>query len=117
LHRDGHPKSVKTIKYNAKKKTKRYKEKDPEKAAKFQKAIATIPADKIAYVDETGIDTYIRRPFCRAKRGVKVIGAVSGKKFKRTSIVSALIGNSPIEPLQYTGSMGHFRLFSCSITI
>jgi transposase len=34
-----------------------------------------------------------------------VIGAVSGKKFKRTSIVSALIGNRPIEPLQYTGSM------------
>jgi len=52
-----------------------------------------------------GIDTYIHRPFCRAKRGVKVIGAISGKKFKRTSIVSALIGGKPVEPLQYSGTM------------
>ena len=105
MHRSRHPQSVKTPKYNPKKKTKRYKEQSPEKVVEFQKAISGIPADKIAYVDETGIDTYLHRPFCRAKRGVKIIGAVSGKKFKRTSIVSALTGNRPIEPLQYGGSM------------
>ena len=34
-----------------------------------------------------------------------MIGAISGKKFKRTSIVSALIGGKPVEPLQYSGTM------------
>ena len=47
---------------------------------------ATIPKESIAYVDETGITEYLYRQYCRAKRGIKVIGKVKGKKFKSVGI-------------------------------
>ena len=52
-----------------------------------------------------GIDTFIYRQYSYAKKGVKVTGRISGKKFKRTSIVAAKIGKDIIAPLQYQGSM------------
>jgi len=61
-------------------------------------------------VDETGIDTFIHRDYCRAKRGTKVIGKVSGKKYKRVGIVAAKLSSRIIEPLQYSGTMDS-RLF------
>ena len=52
-----------------------------------------------------GIDTFVYREYAYSKRGIKLIGRISGKKFKRTSIVAAKMGNSIIAPLQYNGSM------------
>jgi len=52
-----------------------------------------------------GIDTFIYRKYAYSKRGIKVIGRISGKKFKRTSIVAAKMGKDIIAPLQYQGSM------------
>ena len=52
-----------------------------------------------------GIDNFIYRQYAYAKRGVKVTGRISGKKFKRTSIVAAKMNGSIIAPLQYQGSM------------
>ena len=40
------------------------------------------------YVDETGIDQYLYRPYGRALKGAPVYGKISGKKYKRTSIVA-----------------------------
>lgn len=71
----------------------------------YEEAIADVPKDTIAYVDEVGIDQYIHREYCRAKRGTKVIGKISGKKFKRTSIVAAKMGKKIVAPLQYNGTM------------
>jgi len=56
-------------------------------------------------VDETGIDTYLQREYAYSKRGVKVIGRVSGKKYKRVGIVAAKLGSKIISPLQYEGTM------------
>jgi len=56
-------------------------------------------------VDETGIDVFLHREHAYAKRGVKVIGRVSGNKHKRTGIVAAKLGKKIISPLQYQGSM------------
>jgi transposase len=56
-------------------------------------------------VDETGIDTYLHREYGWSKRGVPVIGMVSGRKFKRTGIVAAQMGEAIISPLQYEGTM------------
>ena len=67
--------------------------------------IADIPKESIAYVDEMGIDTFIHREYCRAKRGKKVIGRVSGKKYKRVGIVEAKLSAKIIAPLQYDGTM------------
>ena len=55
------------------------------------------------YVDESGFDTYIYREYARARRGVKVPGAISGKKFKRTNMVAGQNQGKIIAPLQYSG--------------
>jgi len=52
-----------------------------------------------------GVDTFIYREYAYSAWGIKVIGKISGKKFKRTSIVAAKIGKDIIAPLQYQGSM------------
>jgi len=72
--------------------------------------IGAIPAEKLHYVDETGLDEYLNREYGRAPRGEKVVEKRSGKKFKRTNILAAKCGNEIIEPLQYDGRTDH-RLF------
>jgi len=52
-----------------------------------------------------GVDTFIYREYAYSARGTKVVGKISGKKFKRTSIVAAKRGKDIIAPLQYQGSM------------
>lgn len=84
-----------------KKKTRRYKEQDPEKVAEYQEQIKDIDPETIAYVDETGIDSYYGREYGYAPRGEKVIGEVAGRKFQRSNLVSAQLGNKMIAPFQY----------------
>jgi transposase len=64
-----------------------------------------VPKERIVYVDETGIDQYLYRPYARAVRGQPVFGKVRGKKYKRTSIVAGQCVESIIAPLQYSGTM------------
>ena len=73
--------------------------------AEYHEVIKDIAPKTIVYIDEMGIDTFIYRPYAYAKRGVKVTGRISGKKFKRTSIVAAKMNGTIIAPLQYQGSM------------
>ena len=56
-------------------------------------------------MDETGIDTFVYREYAYAKRGDKVLGLVSGKKYKRVGIVAALMNKKIVSPLQYDGAM------------
>ncbi|MCL2853885.1 MAG: IS630 family transposase [Defluviitaleaceae bacterium] len=86
------------------KKTKRYAENCPVKRAKFIEIISSYPQDKIYYIDECGIDAYIYREYAYAPRGVKVIGKISGKKFKRTNIVAAKCGSGIVAPMIYDGT-------------
>jgi hypothetical protein len=72
--------------------------------------IEKIPPEQIAYVDEMGNDTYLYREYGRSKRGERIDGIVSGRKFKRTGIVAAKMGAAIIEPLQYDGTM-YSKLF------
>jgi len=67
--------------------------------------IADIPKEKIAYIDETGMDTYLYREYCYAQRGCQSIGYVSGEKYRRTSIVAAKLGKRIVALLQYEGTM------------
>ncbi len=73
--------------------------------ADYLSTIAAIPHERIAYVDEAGIDNYLYREYGRAKRGKRVFGKVRGRRFKRTGIVAAKRGESVICPLQYEGTM------------
>ena len=89
----------------AQKKTKRYQEQDSEKVAEYLQTIAGVSKDRIAYVDETGIDTYLYREHCYAEKGRQVIGYIRGRKYRRVSIVAAKMGKKVIAPLQYEGTM------------
>ena len=83
----------------------RYKEQNPDKVTAYLEKIASIPKDKLVYVDETGIDFYLYREYCYAQRGKKVAGYVSGKKYHRLGIVAAKISGNTLAPLQYDGTM------------
>ena len=74
------------------KKTKRYLEQNPGQFREYLAEIADYSEEHIAYVDETGIDTYLYRKYGWSERGKPVIGTISGRKFKRTSIVAAQMG-------------------------
>jgi transposase len=69
--------------------------------------IASIPKDKLKYVDEMGVDEYLNREYGRAPRGEKVVEAQSGRKFRRTNLLAAKCGDEIIEPLQYDGRTDH----------
>ena len=87
-----------------KKKTARYKEQNPEKVEKYLNEIKDILPQKIAYADESGIDTCLYREYAYAPRGEKVTERISGRKFQRTNIVAAKLGDKIIAPMQYKGT-------------
>lgn len=66
--------------------------------------IKNISEENIAYVDESGVDTYLYREYAYAPRGEVIYGQISGKKFQRTNIVAAKLGNKIIAPMQYKGT-------------
>ena len=55
----------------------------------------------MVYVDESGMTEYYGREYGLAPRGEKVYGEVSGKRYKRTNIVSAQCGIEIIAPFIY----------------
>ena len=64
----------------------------------------TFPPDDIVYVDESGANEYYSRDYGLAPRGEKVYGEVSGKRYKRLNIISALCGSKKIAPFVYSWS-------------
>ena len=64
----------------------------------------TIPSPNLVYVDECGIDKYLYREFAYAPRGEKVIGKISGKKFKRTNTVAGICQGQWVAPMEYSCS-------------
>ena len=60
--------------------------------------------EKIAYVDESGIDQYLYREYAYAPRGETVTERISGKKFQRTNLVAAQLNGKIIAPMQYNGT-------------
>lgn len=56
------------------------------------------------YVDESGIDSYIHRPFGWAEIGKLIYGEVSGKRYARESFVAAKCGSQILAPLCFQGT-------------
>ena len=56
------------------------------------------------YVDESGIDSYIHRPFGWAEVGTLIYGEVSGKRYARESFVAAKCGSQILAPLCFQGT-------------
>lgn len=60
--------------------------------------------EKIAYVDESGIDTCLYREYAYALREETVTERVLGKKFQRINLVAAQLNGEIIAPIQYNGT-------------
>ena len=60
--------------------------------------------EKLIWVDETGMDAFLFREYGRAPRGEKVFGEISGRKYKRVSIVAGKCCGSILAPLEYRGT-------------
>ena len=68
------------------------------------KKISKVCKDKIAYIDETGIDKYFCRRYAYAPKGQAVHTKISGRKFGRINIIAAQIGKEIVAPMQYKGT-------------
>jgi len=71
----------------------------------YQEQIKDVPLEKIAYVDECGIDAYLYREYGYAPRGQQVFGRISGRKYQRCGIAAAKMADKMIAPFQYSGTM------------
>ena len=86
------------------KKTKTYRERSEEKRKEFLDAISQIPPEDLVYVDEMGMESFLYREYARSPRGERVFGVISGRKYKRTSIVAGKCGKKILAPLSYEGT-------------
>ncbi len=58
-------------------------------------------------MDEAGIDTYLYREYGYAPMGESVSAQIPGRKYARTGIVAAKLGDKILVPSQYNGTMNH----------
>ena len=72
-------------------------------------------------MDETGIDSYLCREYGYAPRGELLHDQIAGRKYARTGIVAAQMGQEILAPCSYDGTMNHelfggfyVILFGCS---
>ena len=75
------------------------------KVAEFLDILNSLKDLPVVYIDETGIDRYLYRPYARAPRGEKVYEKISGRRFERTSIVAGQVDGEFIAPMIYKESM------------
>lgn len=66
--------------------------------------LKAVPLQNRVYVDETGIDRCLYREYARAPRGQQIVAKISGRKFKRTNIVSGICQGKWVAPLEYAGT-------------
>jgi transposase len=56
------------------------------------------------YVDESGINEYLHREYGRGLRGKEVPGEISGRRFARQSVISALFNGKFFAPMCFEGT-------------
>jgi len=93
---------------DSKKKTLKYKERDPEKRIKYLRALREIISKRsskdIVYVDESGFEPEICRRYGWSLRGKKVYGEQSGNRRPRTSLIAAHRGKDFLAPMLFEGT-------------
>ena len=82
-------------------KTALYKEKFAKTRKQHAEVIERFNPQKLIYVDESGIDSYISREYGWDLRGKKVMGNISGKRYARESFVAGFLGKEVIDPTCY----------------
>ena len=67
----------------------------------LEKKLEKIPLNRRVYLDESGINKYLHREYARSLKGKKVIGEMSGKRFAKQSVISALFGGEFLSPMWF----------------
>jgi putative transposase len=69
-----------------------YTERNYESRKLYLTALALVPEERRVYVDETGFDAPLIREYGYARRGKKLHGERTGKRYERTSLIAGLKG-------------------------
>jgi len=62
-----------------------------------------VAPDTLVYLDESGVDEALHRPYARAPRGTPVQGEVSGTKAQRISLIAAIHDARLFAPMRFEG--------------
>ena len=85
------------------KKTTLYLERSEEKRQIFLAEIKKISADNLIYLDESGIDEILYRPYARSPRNTRIYADISGKRVARTTLIAGYNQNGFIAPFRFKG--------------
>ena len=61
-------------------------------------------SDNLVYLDESGFEEYVYRPYGWSKRGQKTYGDRHGKRGTRTSLIAGKRGRELLAPVLFKGS-------------
>ena len=75
---------------DAQKKTRRASERDETKRAAWRERTRGVDPARFVWVDATGSDLGMTRPYSRAPRGQRAYGAVPGRRGKNRTLITAL---------------------------
>ena len=67
----------------------------------YQEALKEIAEENRVHLDESGFQNYYDREYGYAPKGEKVFGKVAGRKYARTNLVAARVGDRLIAPMSY----------------
>jgi transposase len=85
------------------KKTGLYRERDEVERATFRSVVREIPPEKIIWVDETGIEEHLIRPYGRKKRGERLFTDVPGNRVGRTTLIAGYGEGRLKAPMRFKG--------------
>ena len=85
------------------KKTLLYVERDEVARTQFQDELAALDPDDLVYLDESGVDEALHRPYARATRGTTVQGDIAGSTTQRISLIAALNRSQLMAPMRFEG--------------
>lgn len=71
--------------------------------ATFRAVVAQIHADRIVWVDETGIEERLYRTHARTVRGTRALGDISGKRIGRTTLIAGYGAGVLKAPMRFKG--------------
>lgn len=66
--------------------------------------VAQIPPEHIIWVDETGIEQQMHRPYAREIIGKRAISNISGKRVPRTTLIAGYVQGNLIAPMHFKGT-------------
>jgi transposase len=85
-------------------------EADEEKRKLYKEIIKNIPAEKLVYIDESGIEERIIKDRGWGKKSQKLAAKKSGKYYERSNIIAGYVNKKIIAPLVFYSSC-NTRLF------